>query len=159
MARRVNHAKIHYSGNCPLLAYCFLDSCHKKRLSFVVDNLKEWHESLRTTALHLMIFGKELTTVGNCEDVGSMNAILLYEYRMNPDHRFYVIAADYHAWFASFLPGHCFNAVILQNDKGEPYVQYVDPWRTIRSPMISPQQLDREMPSFKQTFTILRLED
>ena len=129
----VNCATVHFSGNCALLSSivmynllnehdCYLASSNTYPIIKSVDMIDD------------LIFGQELEHTGfECTSAKQLEEELLRCYR-ETNERVYCISASGYKLPIVGKTGHAFNAVIFEDEKGVPFVQYVDAWKRNHTP-------------------------
>lgn len=146
LAKRVNAAFIHYSGNCAILANAMAYNLIAGREVFCVKNTFPLHLGLnhRVTA---GFFHKWSDRVVHKQYYGLMNfqeinKLLIYDHSYT-HNQIYMIYIHYPILFGLTSEGHSFNAVILKDKENNPEVVYVDPWFPSK-PLFTSAELDKE---------------
>ena len=129
----INCATVHFSGNCSLLSNivmynllnehdCYLAGSNTYPILKSVDGIED------------LFFGQELEDTGaTCYDCYQLKDELLRCYRETKERVFCVDVKGYKLPIVG-KAGHAFNAVIFEDEKGVPFVQFVDAWKRNHMP-------------------------
>ncbi len=128
MAAFVNNTRIHYSGNCAVLAAAFHYNAINRLNILSVENTSSPFVGFESQVVHEVVFGKRLK--GSCclHSLREVTEEILRRYEVDGEMFFIVAVEDYYVGFLEV--GHDFNAVVLLDDDAKPCVQFVDTWKT-----------------------------
>jgi len=138
IAKDVNGSLIHCSGNCVLLSRAMLYNLAQGKNILSVRNTTPFYEgfddSLKTSAIDRVIFGKPLTIVDEkLDSIDKVVTAVLDEFSKSKERYYLVESEGFDISIAGstlFSCGHDFNAVVMMDDQDKPYVQFVDAWKT-----------------------------
>ncbi len=130
LAQETNATFIHASGNCVLLSLSLLRNLIRENNALCVQNTFPIYRGISSVDAATIVFGEELTYVSagmsNLDEVE--DTILRNYYEHN--ERFYVLSSQGYRVPLLGECGHNLNAVVLIREDGQPYVQFVDAWKT-----------------------------
>lgn len=127
IAKNVNSSKIHFSGNCVLLSRCLLYNLKKGKIFLSGQNTYPIFQAVNSIIAEKIIFGKILLKDHReLKNIDQVVDEILNRYRQTRTS-FYAIDFIHNNKEKN---GHSFNAVVLLDDEGAPYVQFVDSWKT-----------------------------
>lgn len=140
IAQRTNAAFIHYSYNCSVLANAMHYNLEAGKEVFCAKNVYPVMKGFERDVVEKYI-NKENKNIAwlNLKSLEEMNEMILLNHTLR-GNQFYLVFLRFDvAWGEE---GHFFNAAVLRNNEGEPYVAYVDAW-----------------PSFKKNWTLDELQE
>ncbi len=132
LASDVNGSFIHASGNCALLSLVFLYNLLCKCNILSVSNTFPPHNEIISISAERILFNEVLLIhATRLKGLDAVKESILTRFLQNGD-RFYVVTTDrcFILPISNLESGHTFNAVVLKNEKGVDYVQFVDAWTT-----------------------------
>lgn len=133
IAKRTNGSLLHCSGNCALLARCMLYNLMEGRTILAAKNTDLLCDTINVSKTELLLFQEPLYTSITFANIEAAERTIL-EFYQEYEARFFIIEAS-----GKTLPfintpssGHSFNAVVLFDKNNEPFVQFVDAWKTTK---------------------------
>lgn len=129
MAGFVNHAVVHYSGNCVLLAACVHYNIEKNAKILCAGNISSPRVGLEPEVVDKVIFGKELNRSSFLNTLDEVSKEVLRRYEVYGD-RSCIVSAESYSVPLFGETWHDFNAVVLLDSSNKPFVQYLDAWKT-----------------------------
>jgi plasmid virulence protein D len=158
-ARKTNAARFHFSGNCRLLSEIFMFNMLNKKGDFlsakniypIFKGADEISPTLFGQSLKLYLEPQENKPKDSDHFYHNNTTHLVDQLEQRLLNCFQstgqrVFKIDASTWFPIFgRIGHCFNAVILMDNTQQPYVQFVDAWRS-SNPLPTKQYLSKKYP-------------
>lgn len=155
MAKRVNSSFIHISGNCTLLSRCLLYNLKKGQPILSSKNTFPIYLGVSEITADQIVFGKGLSVVeSNLVTLADVEEAVIREFETSGE-KFYVISSSNYKIPLFGSCGHYFNAAVLLDEAGVPFVQFVDAWKTSE---ILPTREQAEKRNPLATFEILKLD-
>lgn len=155
IAKLVNSAFFHIRGNCSLLSRCLLYNLKKGQSILSSKNTFPIYLGVSEIVADQIIFGKGLSLVeSGLATLADVEEAVLREYTLSGE-KFYLISSSNYKVPLFGSCGHYFNAVVLLNEAGIPFVQFVDSWKTSE---IMPTREQAEKRNPFAIFEILKLD-
>ena len=125
----VNATTLHYSANCALLAACVHYNIEKGATILGAENTTSPLVGMDSDIVELLIFGKVLNASHNLYSLEEVSNEVLRRYDVDGNKSCIVGAENYQVPLIGET-GHDFNAAVLLDANNQPYVQFVDAWKT-----------------------------
>ena len=147
----VNCTTLHYSANCSLLAACVHYNIEKGAMLLCAENTTSPLVGMDSDVVEQVIFGKVLNASHNLYSLDEVSHEVLRRYDVDGSKSCIVGAQNYRVPLIGET-GHDFNAAVLLDANNQPYVQFVDAWKTSNT---TPDRtsFERHFPS-GATFTV-----
>lgn len=129
LAKKVNSAGFHCSGNCVLLASCMLYNLKHGAPELAAKNVSPVYEGLNSDVVGVVLFGQQWEKCAQRATLKEAEADMLRVYEETGNRFFVLETSGYQVPFIGEC-GHCANAVILLDENQQPHVQIVDAWKT-----------------------------
>lgn len=129
MAKYVNKPFIHYSGNCAILSACLHYNIHYRQDIYSVKNTKSPTVGLESTLVDQVIFDQKLK-LNYFYSIDDVKNEILRRYNLNKEDFSFIISAENYILPVIGECAHDFNAVVIQEKDKDPYVQFIDSWKT-----------------------------
>ena len=125
----VNCTTLHYSANCSLLAACVHYNIEKGAMLLCAENTTSPLVGMDSDVVEQVIFGKVLNASHNLYSLDEVSHEVLRRYDVDGSKSCIVGAQNYRVPLIG-ESGHDFNAAVLLDANNQPYVQFVDAWKT-----------------------------
>lgn len=129
IAKDTNAAFVHFSGNCALLAHCFLYNYINQKQELAAINTYPVYEGVSSDIVEEALFGDTLIEICKSENLKDIEKEILNNYNQTGQSCFILNTSGYQVPLMG-SSGHELNAVVLKDKFGNPKVQFVDCWKT-----------------------------
>lgn len=125
----VNATTLHYSANCALLAACVYYNIEKGATILGAENTTSPLVGMDSDIVEQVIFGKVHNASHTLYSLEEVSHEVLRRYDVEGSKSCIVGAQNYRVPLIGET-GHDFNAAVLLDANNQPYVQFVDAWKT-----------------------------
>lgn len=149
LAKRMNAAFFHFSGNCTALSYAMVYNLETGREVFCVKNVFPLHIGFDDDTVVRFFFDGPMRNLGRGDvqndveiNFKKIDQTLIEDY-LKTSKMVYVVSITYPIFFGQRREGHQFNAVVLKDHKNNPEIAYVDAWYP-SDPVSTAEDMDKK---------------